>query len=366
MPTRRLPSNPDLDHLKHQSRDLLKLVRVADERALLIVKEFHPRYARAQMGEVAEAFTLADAYFSVARHYGFRSWSRLVAFVRGGLAPSLERPHHERITDSMFRRAVDLADDGDADGLRAYLDTHPSVATQRIEFEGENYFTRPSLLEFVAENPVRHGATPPNVATVADVILTAGADRDMDAVNSTLRLVVSGRVPRECGTQRPLVNLLCDAGAEPSGAMHASLSHGEFDAAAALVERGATLGLAGAAALGRLDEVQRIGAGSSPADRHLALAWAVQFGHIEIVRVLLDLGVDPARYNPANAHAHSTPLHQAAVAGHLDLVRLLTERGADLSARDTVYDGTPLEWAEHADQAAVVAYLRAEMRGQNR
>lgn len=42
----------------------------------------------------------------------------------------------------------------------------------------------------------------------------------------------------------------------------------------------------------------------------------------EIVRLLLDSGENP------NPHSHSTPLHQAALAGHLDVVRLLVERGA--------------------------------------
>ena len=36
----------------------------------------------------------------------------------------------------------------------------------------------------------------------------------------------------------------------------------------------------------------------------------------QIVRMLLDAGEDPNRYNPVGAHSHSTPLHQAAVGGH--------------------------------------------------
>ena len=62
--------------------------------------------------------------------------------------------------------------------------------------------------------------------------------------------------------------------------------------------------------------------------RHRALALAAQLGHVEIVRLLLDAGEDPDRYNPADSHAHTTPLHQAALAGHDAVVRLLVERGA--------------------------------------
>ena len=52
-------------------------------------------------------------------------------------------------------------------------------------------------------------------------------------------------------------------------------------------------------------------------------------GTVEIVRVLLDAGEDPNRFNPVGGHSHSTPLHQAAGNGHLDVVKLLVERGAN-------------------------------------
>lgn len=42
-----------------------------------------------------------------------------------------------------------------------------------------------------------------------------------------------------------------------------------------------------------------------------------------------------------------TALHQAAWLGNLDMVRELIARGAPLEARDTNYDGTPLNWALH-------------------
>ncbi len=86
---------------------------------------------------------------------------------------------------------------------------------------------------------------------------------------------------------------------------------------------------------------------------------AAQHGHAEIVRLLLDAGEDPNRYNPDGNHAHSTPLHQAALAGHTAVVRLLVERGARLDIKDTIYQGTPLGWAIHAGQTAIETYLRA-------
>ena len=59
-----------------------------------------------------------------------------------------------------------------------------------------------------------------------------------------------------------------------------------------------------------------------------------------MVRLLLDAGEDPDRYNPKGNHAHSTPLHQAVLAGHANVVRLLVERGAKLDIKDTIYEGT--------------------------
>jgi hypothetical protein len=170
-------------------------------------------------------------------------------------------------------------------------------------------------------------------------------------------------VPREQGVQVSLIDLLCDHGADPDGAMRPALAHGEWEAIDALVRRGARIDLAAAAATGRLQAAHDELASADAAGRHLALALAAQHGHAEIVALLLEAGEDPGRYNPPGAHAHSTPLHQAALAGHLDVVRVLVEHGARVGVRDTVHDGTPRDWAEHGGQRAVVEYLeRAERR----
>jgi hypothetical protein len=179
----------------------------------------------------------------VAREYGFPSWARLRAHVADPARDPLDRPHHERIRDAVFRQAVELLDDGDVDGLRGHLQRHPGVVHQRVVFEGGNYFREPTLLEFVAENPVRHDSVPPNIVEISQVILDAGARSDQRAIDMTLSLVCSGRVPRECGVQLPLINLLCDVGADPNGAMRPALTHGEWEAVDALIRRGARVNL---------------------------------------------------------------------------------------------------------------------------
>jgi hypothetical protein len=226
-----------------------------------------------------------------------------------------------------------------------------------VVFEGGNYFRNPSLLEFAAENPIRHGTLPANIVEVAKVIIEAGARTDLFMLNETLGLVCSGRVPRECGVQVSLIDLLCDSGADPDSAMLPALGHGEFEAMNELISRGATIDLPAAAATGRTEDAGRLLAASSDEGRHRALALAAQFGYSEIVGLLLDAGEDPNRYNPVGTHSHSTPLHQAALAGHMDIVRLLVERGARLDLKDTLFQGTPAGWAKYAGKSEVEEYL---------
>ena len=172
-------------------------------------------------------------------------------------------------------------------------------------------------------------------------------------------LVVTGNVARECRAQVPLIDLLCDHGADPGSALHAALQGG-MEAVNALLRRGAPIDLPAAAALGRIEDARRLLPAAASRDRHLALALASQFGHAEIVRLLLDAGEDPNRYNPLGCHSHSTPLHQAALAGHMEVVRLLVKRGARLDLKDILWHGTPAGCAKHEGRAEIEAFLRSE------
>ncbi len=194
------------------------------------IREFHPRFLASTDPEIFEGSqSLADGQLTIAREYGFASWTRLMQLVEEPVLLSrLNLPHHERIDDAIFRRAVDLLDAGNASGLRTLLEQHPSLAKQHVVFEGGNYFRNPTLLEFVAENPVRHGTLPANIVEVARVILDTGAGQS--ALDETLGLVATGRVPRECRVQNPLIDLLCENGADPNTATHAAALHGEHEA----------------------------------------------------------------------------------------------------------------------------------------
>ena len=367
MPVRSLPSHPNLDHLKYQARDLLKEHAARLPGTAQKIREFHPRFAHASDAEIFTApLRLSDAQLTIAREHGFPSWSRLKRHIEHPtLSDRLDLRHHERIEDSTFRQAVDLLDRGDATSLRALLQQNPKLVHQHVLFEGGNYFRSPTLLEFIAENPIRHGKLPSNIVEITRIVLEAGpssASRD-----ETLMLVATGCVPREGKVQIPLIDLLCEYGADPNTAIHPAAVLTEHNSVRALLRHGAKLDLPVAAALGRETECSDLLKTASPQDRHLALALAAQFGHVNIVRSLLDAGEDPDRYNPPGGHSHSTPLHQAAAAGHEPVVRLLTERGARLDLKDVLWQGTPADWAAHEGRSEIEAYLRAaEKKGERK
>jgi hypothetical protein len=365
MPVRRLPSKPNLDHLKYQPKDLLKERAAHSPAAAQRIREFHPRFRRAADAEIFDAqLSLSDAQLTIAREYGFPSWARLKRHIeKPTVSDRLDLPHQQRIENPAFHRAVELIDKGDVAGLQAHLNQHPGLVHQHVVFEGGNYFQNPTLLEFVAENPVRHGTLPANIVEVTRVILDVGPSQS--AKNETLMLVSTGSVPRECRAQLPLIDLLCDYAADPNSAIQAAALHGELQAVSALLKRGAPIDLPVAASLGRIEDARRLLAGASSEDRHLALTLAADSGHVEIVRLLLDAGEDPNRYNPVGGHSHTTPLHQAAGHGHEEVVRLLVQRGARLDLPDILWRATPADWARHAGKTEIEAYLRGKMESEN-
>jgi peptide-methionine (S)-S-oxide reductase len=226
-----------------------------------------------------------------------------------------------------------------AGDLEAIERLPPELLHRRIiepEGYGDSYFHNPMLLWFVAGNPGLR-RLPDNIALVARALLSLGpADADRDY---TLELVMTSSLAREQGHQIPLMHELLEAGATATAnAVAMALAYQELDAVRELVRRGHPMTAPIAAALGELQAPPR-------QEAQLMLALAVINDQVDSARLALEAGADVNAFLPI--HEHSTALHQAALTDDPELIALLLEHGARRDIRDTVWDGTPLDWAIH-------------------
>jgi len=373
-----LPFRSSLAQYEEQAAELLKAHKSGDSGAMRILHQRHPRFLdpkitwlprNLQESEIRDAaLDLADAQLAIARCYEFQNWAVLAEYVdavtRDGLV-------------FQFESAVEAVIAGVVAVLESLLRENPDLvrarSTRITPFDPPAH--RAMLLHYVAANGVEgyRQKCPPNAVGVAKMLLTAGTEVDAFAhlyggQCTTMSLLVSSCHPAQAGVQVALVDTLLDFGAAVDGRgsgkwkspLMTALVFGYLDAAEALIRRGATVdNIATAAGLGRLPDATRLLPAADSTSRHRALALAAQLGHADVVRLLLDAGEDPNRYNPDGTHSHSTPLHQSVIAGHEAVVRLLIERGARLDIKDSIYQGTPLGWAIHGGKSEMEKYLRA-------
>jgi ankyrin repeat protein len=201
---------------------------------------------------------------------------------------------------------------------------------------------------------------------------------------------VSSTHPADAGVQSDLVETLLDFGAAINGLednespLMTALAFGYLGAAETLARRAARIDtIISAAALGRSQLVAELLVDGTtlrpdvplPAPRWLGVSanarahielgfvWACKFGHVEVVEIMLEKGVDPA----AKDADDMTALHWASAGGHRDVVRRLLQRGAHLEATNT-WGGTVLDstvyFARHVqrgdvDYTAVIELLIA-------
>ena len=355
-----LPYQASLDQYQAQAEELFEGLKSGSNEAAWRFKWEHPRFKGKLVSDVrAATLDLADAQTVIARVYGFEDW------------PDLEEFTHAVVNDervAQFEAAVEAVISGDVAKLRSMLEERPELVHARSTRRHHA-----TLLHYIAANGVEghRQKTPANAVEVAKLLLDAGAEADAladmyEAKCTTMSMLVSSSPPAQAGLQAALAEILLDYGAQFEGpgsnwqsGLVTALTFGFLDTAEVLARRGAPVdNIAAAAGLGRVEETARLLPASDAEGRHIALALAAQLGHADVVRLLLDAGEDPNRHNPDGFHSHSTPLHQAVWANHMDVVRLLVERGARLDIKDTIYLGTPLDWANYGEKTEMAAYLR--------
>ena len=291
------------------------------------------------------------------------------------------------LLDASFREAVSAIDSGDVATVERLIAANPALVRDRLESPGawlrdtvggalDGFFRQPYLLWFVAEDPVRNGRLPPNIAAVARAIIDAarreGASSLQEQLDYALTLVSWSWIARQSGVQIELIDVLVDAGAATDGNPNNALVNRNVAAAAHLVERGARLTLATALCLARWDDVDRLVATASDKQRRFAFVLSALNGKADALRRMIRAGVD-LNAPSADLYSHGTPLHHAVCSGSLEAVKVLAEAGADLNIKDSAWGGTPLGWAEHyvseakvndagKQYAEIAAYLRERHR----
>ena len=290
---------------------------------------------------------LAEAQFIIARSHGFDTWARFAKHLNG-----LEEKNS---AIARFEKAADAITKGDLKTLKRLLREDPRLVQARsMRKHGA------TLLHYVSANGVEgyRQRTPANIVEITELLLKSGAEVDAEADvygggATTLGLAATSVHPFRAGVQNPLLQLLLDYGAEidhKTGAGNrqssvlGSLANGRPEAAAYLAQRGARLNLEAAAGVGRLDVVKSFfkddgSRKATPAKKRLrsAFLYACGGGQKDVVEFLLSKGIDLAD----GGRDGQTPLHWAVIFGQLEMVRLLLKYKPPLESRN-MYGGTVL------------------------
>ncbi len=355
-----LPFTAALGDYEREAKALFDAVQARDNAALWNFKWLHPHYRGKTVNDVTpETLDIDDARLVVAQEYAFHTWYDL-----GSFSNEVAREGPAR----KFETAAEAVIAGDVRALRSLLREDPELVNARSRRRHHA-----TLLHYVAANGVEgvRQKTPANAVEVAKLLLDAGADPDALAVMydnlcTTMSMLVSSGHPAKAGLQAELAETLLDYGAAHSGpgsawqsTLMTALAFGYVATAERLAKRGAPLDdLPAAAGLGRVEETIRLLPTSDSLSRQVALALASRHGHADVVNVLLDAGEDPNRYNPDGFHSHSTPLHEAIASDRPAVVRLLLDRGARTDIKDTIYNGTALDWAIYCERPGIAEELR--------
>jgi len=392
-PTRRMRENPDLDQLKRQAKELHEAYRAQKPEAVAEVSAYHRTSSPGKT--TPDTFALHDAQFVLARSYGFESWPKLKAAVDGVTAKRL----HEAVESgdlsaarALLERRPEIVDQGRGEMRAIHMavirrdlamtklllefgaDTDGGIWPNR-DATGPYVLARDrgydEIVEAIRSAREKRGARGSRGSTEAkrkfDQAYHSGSEEAMVAVfdehpelaemcspdGCTMLHQIAGR------SALKLIKWMIDHGADVNVKWKRDYWHCEWtplDYAASgwasgwwktfnyaqveataklLLEHGATLSPISAATLGRWDYLAKCSKEQLEGQR--ALEGAVRGGHFEVLRGLLDLGLDPDERIPVGAIGDQTwtasgPLFHAVIQKRLDMAQLLLERGADPNA----------------------------------
>ena len=303
----------------------------------------------------------------------------------------------------------------DPSELRQLLEEDPTIVSERSRSDHKatllHYVTANAIEDALQTSPSsiynvlqkcsteQRGIQEKRAFSVARVLIDRGAEIDSVAaaygggkLQTPLNWLVSSHHPAAAGVMRGLTEILCQAGAaidgldDDSSPVFTALGFGHTQAAEVLFSQGAKIdNLALAAASGELERVKeffrgdRLVAGDTqrcslawfplPRDdrqiAELALVLAAMSGHDDIVRFLIEAGVDKNAM-PPGTHVTAAPLHTACLAGQKSTVKLLIELNCDPTLREPRYGGDALGWARQGGELQVIQevghYLTEFMR----
>jgi ankyrin repeat protein len=291
-----LPARPDFEQLRHQAKDLLRATRNGDREALERVRA------------VSERISLASAQLTVAREYGFVSWTKLKREVQ--------------------RR--EILDDRDIERLTRLLAEDSGLAT--------------ATMQHWCDHP--RGASPLGYVAMLRYDTARGVWREVPGTGAIARALLGAGAPvdgRLDDLETPLIT---------------AASYGDAEVARALIDAGANL-----------DARAAESSGGVPGGT--ALLHAAVFGMTDVVDVLVAAGapvhgIEEAAAagdisgwldttTPADARVRA--LVMAADHQRLDVIDQLIAAGTPVDAADEAFGGHPLRTAAWNGRPASVRRL---------
>src|SRR5581483_6509460 len=313
---------------------------------------------------------LSHAQFVIARSHGFPSWPRFARYIRNTV--------NTESAEGQFEAAADAIVTGDIESLRRLLHSNPELVHMRSSREHHA-----TLLHYVSANGVEgyRQKTPKNIVQIAKILLDAGAEVDAacDVYGgscTTLGLAATSVHPEKAGVMNELLQLLLDQGARMDekgsagndhGLVFACVANGQPGAARFLAGKGAHVDFVSAAALDRLEDVEKYfnsdgGRGQAVSRKLLqeAFRYACGYGATRVLEFLLERGADIAEH----CGDGFTGAHYAAMYGHLETLKLLLRHNPPLevqTARGGTVLGHALQAAARHNQSSVYLEIAKEL-----